>query len=355
MRIVPTLILVIGLLAACHTIHASREKSHTLAMTSWNMQWLADPESLRATDFWRRCSRQKWPNRKLQPHLPYCDVYKRDGIRSAADYHRKRLVPLRATLAQLAAQQTDIIAVQEVQNPAALQAVLPDGYHVVCFTTREDAQNVGYAVRETANLRTQCREIRSLSLEDDSHVTHPVRRGLELSVDHQGKKLVMLNVHLKSACPKGRMDGSNEACRSLQHQVAPLEQWIEAQAGNSFMILGDWNRDLDQEIRGNYPARSDGSDPAGPLTDPLMVRNLFPEINDHVPAASNMRIALIDRSAADHDVCHDILDQLVISESLLQQLDTASLNSGRLAGTLLAPVAGASDHCPLRTVLRFQN
>ena len=77
------------------------------------------------------------------------------------------------------------------------------------------------------------------------------------------------------------------------------------------------------------------------------IRNLFPEINDHNPASSEMLLANVDRSAAARSACHKTLDQLVLSQRLLQQLDPASLNAGLLPAKLVKGPAAASDHCAL--------
>src|SRR4029078_5450008 len=133
----------------------------------------------------------------------------------------------------------------------------------------------------------RCREIVSLSLETDPEIRRPVRRGLELMARINGVDVSLLNDHLKSGCSRGPLDSrTNDACIFLQHQTARLESWIEdrANAGRAFLILGDWNRDLEQEIRGRFPPRSDGSDPTAAVV-PDKVRNLYPEINDGVPRA----------------------------------------------------------------------
>ncbi|MBI3367097.1 MAG: hypothetical protein HY021_01180, partial [Burkholderiales bacterium] len=153
-----------------------------LKLLSWNLEWFADPQSLIAGDFWGQCAARNFPNEKLQPEWPFCDVYKKDGILNAADYEAKKLVPLRARLAELGNGSADVLAVQETQGPAALQSVLPAGWRVACFSTRVDAQNVGFALRDAAGLTATCREIPALSLEGQPGVTHPVRRGLELTV-----------------------------------------------------------------------------------------------------------------------------------------------------------------------------
>src|SRR5689334_5468216 len=267
-----------------------------LRIASWNLEWLSDPAVLTSSGYWDRCRDLGWPNQKLRADLPFCDVYHLMGIDFAEDYAARKLVPVRQGLAALAARKVDLLAVEEVQRSSALAAVLPTGYRVVCFTQRPDAQNVGYAMRIASGLSPTCREIVALSLEHDPEIPRPVRRGLELDVHVNGATLSLLNVHLKSGCSRGRMDaGSNDACLFLQHQARPLEDWVEsrATAGAAFAVIGDWNRDLEEEWRGHYPARSDGSDPRGPI-DPAKVRNLLPEINDGAPPASAMSLARVD-------------------------------------------------------------
>ncbi len=351
-------------LASVAPVHAERPVAQvlaarhydSLAIASWNLEWLSDSALLNAADYWNRCRDRGWPNERLSADLPFCDVYQRVGIVSASDYAARKLVPLRRGLAALAARGLDILAVQEVQGPSALAAVLPAGFRTLCFTTRHDAQNIGYAIRVASDIAASCREIVPLSLENDPGIPRPVRRGLELRLTINGVSLSMLNVHLKSGCSRGRMDSTaNDACMFLQHQVQPLESWVESRAatGGAFAIVGDWNRDLEKEIRGHYPARSDGSNPAGPIV-PAKVRNLFPEINDGAPAASAMSLAKVDRSAASTSGCFAVLDQLVISDRFKAMLDPRSLDGGQVAARLIAGPPGASDHCALETVLRMK-
>ncbi len=335
--------------------------SARLQIVSWNLEWLSDPAELERSGFWNQCAAQGWPNAKLRDDLPFCDVYKRDGILSAADYEQKKLVPMRARLADLAAQNLDVLAVQETASAAALQSVLPAGYEVACFTTCVDAQNVGYAVRESAIPQVQCKEVVALSQETNPAMTRAVRRGLELTVPvgagSAPRSLALLNVHLKSSCPEGRMDNpANKNCSTLQQQAPALEAWIEEQAARNqpFAIIGDWNRNLEAEVAGNFPARADGSDPSGPL-QPATLRNLWPELNDLVPAASGMELAAVDRGAARvNPACHEKLDQLAVSLSLKAQLAATSLKNDHVPAALMPRPAGASDHCPLGVELMFK-
>lgn len=324
---------------------------------AWNMEWLADPAVLDRADFWGQCAAQNFPNKKLRDDLPFCDVYKKNGITTAAEYERKKLSALRSRLAELSAQQVDVLGVVEVQGPGALQAVLPAGYRVACFTTRVDAQNVGFAVREAASLALNCREITALSLEGVAGVDRPVRSGLELTVGAGDQSVTLLNVHLKSSCPSGPMDSaSNAACRSLQHQAQPLEAWIEEQAtaGRRFMIVGDWNRDLEAEVKGQFAARNDGSNPVTPIPSAAVIKNLWPEINDLAPATSAMALAAMDRSASAGRACFNNLDQVATSLTLLSRLDPASLDAGKQPATMLSRPAEASDHCPVQIQLRWR-
>jgi endonuclease/exonuclease/phosphatase family metal-dependent hydrolase len=327
-----------------------------LAVLSWNMEWLADPAALEAADFWRRCADAGHSNRKLQDDLPFCDVFAKRGIETAADYAARKLAPLRKRLAELVdVRGIDVIAVQEVQNAAALRSVLPAGYRIACFTTRVDAQNVGYAVRDALAASVTCREVESLSLEEDPWTDRPLRRGLALEIAMHDTRVTLLGLHLKSGCPGGPMDSPNRAaCRSLQQQAAPLEAWIETQAraGGPFMILGDWNRDLEAEIRGGYPARSDGSAPRTTVVAD-QVRNLWPEINDGDPPESAMTLVAMDRTAAANRACHRNLDQIAVSATLIARLNPASLEEGRLPARFETRPVAASDHCPMSTRLVF--
>lgn len=65
-----------------------------------------------------------------------------------------------------------------------------------------------------------------------------------------GDPLHLLSLHLKSGCSFGRLEGrvEREQCRILVQQRGVLEEWIDARAnvGDRFVLLGDFNRQLDQ-------------------------------------------------------------------------------------------------------------
>jgi endonuclease/exonuclease/phosphatase family metal-dependent hydrolase len=328
----------------------------SLSVASWNLEWLADPAALEQSGFWTECRARDWPNEKLRPELPFCNAYTRRGIAGPAEYASRKLAALRAGLQSLAQQGVDVLAVQEVQNRQALEAVLPPGYRVVCMSTRADAQNVGFALRVGAPWQAECSEVHALGLEQDAQVARPVRRGLALTLTQGATRLAVLNVHLKSGCVGGPMQARKPACAVLQRQVPALEAWIESQArkGLPFIVVGDWNRDLDAEHAGAYPARNDRSDPATAIGDAHNVRNLLPEIDDGVPPGSALALAQVDRSASRGRACHAVLDHLAVSRSLLDRLAPASLAEGRLPASLLANLPGSSDHCALAARLAFR-
>ncbi|MED5618854.1 endonuclease/exonuclease/phosphatase family protein [Ideonella sp. BN130291] len=295
----------------------SAEATARLRLVSWNAEWLADPTLLAQARYWTECVQA--------PHaavpMPPCDAYSRHNIADAAAYAQHKLAPLRSTLASLADEGMDVLALQEVQNAAAVQAVLPPGYRLACITQGRTAQNLAFVVREAARLAPTCREIASLGLEDDT-VPHALRRGLELTVQAGGRAVVLLNLHLKAGCAFGAIDaGSPRACQTWQQQRQALQAWIEGQAmrGSAFAIVGDWNRKPDART----PWRG-------------------------------IDFVRVDRRGARHR-CHRDLDQLALSAPLRSRLAGYTLPASGQAGARLLPAhTGASDHCPLRADLSLR-
>src|SRR5262249_9188251 len=88
----------------------------------------------------------------------------------------------------------------------------------------------------------------------------PTRAGIALKLTIGPKTVKLLDVHLKSACPSFGLDPVRDVkqdgtpiplrydCRTLQAQALILENWIEQQAqlGNSIIVLGDFNRQLNR-------------------------------------------------------------------------------------------------------------
>jgi exonuclease III len=73
----------------------------------------------------------------------------------------------------------------------------------------------------------------------------PLRWGVDITIE--GKRPIrILNVHLKSGCPKGAKP-SDDDCPVLFRQAPIVEDWIDARerASETFLAIGDFNRILD--------------------------------------------------------------------------------------------------------------
>lgn len=210
-------------------------------------------------------------------------VFPDDYVRKDADY-----ADLKRWRDMLAA---DILFLQEVTSPAALDAVFPvaegwqhcisgqfaeaegqaaapvctkSGMMAVKPTTAERVQYPGVALRPGSPLKLV--DISDYKLLDvkfkDNGVLRNLRWGLDITVEAQsGKRLRVLDVHLKSGCfddfvhfslwntDPATAGPKDKACDTLGQQMYPLRQWIEAReaAGDAWMIVGDFNRRFDAQ------------------------------------------------------------------------------------------------------------
>jgi endonuclease/exonuclease/phosphatase family metal-dependent hydrolase len=176
--------------------------------------------------------------------------------RTTADYQRLRDVAARLD--------ADIVAVQEVQNTAALARVFdPDVYDLVVSARREDgrelcrgmngqrrlAQRTGFAIDREA-LRAAGLEHRVLVGFQELGVEGR-RWGTRIRLEADGAPaLELMSLHLKSGCAWGGLEGRvhRDQCQVLKRQRGILEEWIDGRAAADvpFALLGDFNRQLDQ-------------------------------------------------------------------------------------------------------------
>ena len=145
----------------------------------------------------------------------------------------------------------DVIAIQEVNGPRAAARVFPPRDYDLHFSGRYDARYNdiynGFAVRKGAFDQVVKRDHEALGLGSGSR--YQLRWGVDLMVVRNGRKLRLLNVHLKSKCfNKSLRNPRSRACRTLARQVEPLEAWIDARwrEGVPFVVLGDFNREIDR-------------------------------------------------------------------------------------------------------------
>ncbi len=156
--------------------------------------------------------------------------------RTAADFAR-----LRAYAEVLDA---DVIAMEEVDGPAAAAKVLPPDRYALHFTQDHVVQRVGIAIRRGISF-TANPDVRAL---DPYPPDAPLqlRSGADVTLHLGGDNLRILAVHLKTGCWDVPISERKRACAVLREQLPVLESWIAARVreGTPFLVLGDFNRVL---------------------------------------------------------------------------------------------------------------
>ena len=290
-------------------------------------------------------------------------------------WYDEKMAGLTSTVDKLVTEQgIGIMAFQEVKSRDTIQAIL--GKHVndfdTCVAEHNAFQTVGFAWRKSLSAKpAQCKSEEALAIKDNEEETQKVRKlrpGLELKINIGGVDLSVLNVHLKSSCanlittdryPGHVLTDDEKACKILNRQVAPLENWIERVSAKTplFVLLGDFNRRLDEEAASN-PAknqvRSDGSDPAGPNSvgtrGEVQTRLMWQEISDGNPGL--VQVPLAEGTGA----CKGFvgLDHILLSEALnaKQKGGASSVKVGvdQIKGQKII----SSDHCPRITTLKLR-
>lgn len=277
--------------AAAPAATAASAGPERLRIATWNLEWLIAPEDFRrlATN----CLPEGASPGSRRRFIP-CDVAGRLE-RSGADFD---------ALARYARRlDADVVALQEVDGPAAARRVFAD--HAFCFTRRDAVQNTGFAIRR--GIPHRCGpDFVALSLGDR------LRRGAELVLyPGEPREIRLLSVHLKSGCARRTLDSPRDACGTLARQVPELERWIDAQAatGRPFAVLGDFNRDL---LADPGPARNDRGEP----------RSLWAEIDDGEPAEADLvNVAEGQRfvNCAPGQNYGGYIDHVVLSRSLAER------------------------------------
>ncbi len=251
-------------------------------------------------------------------HLTYCNAYnglhypsksirESKQIETLLDFRIKRDT-LRTKLGTL---DSDVVLLQEVGDGAAVQEVFPTESWDIRRTSAPTAQNIAVAVRRSSAVRIVSAEpIEKLGEVRDQN-GRMIRPGQRITVELGGQRIQILNVHLKSGCPKGtigiakaRLDDPKakisdvlDACRVLHGQASVLEAWIETQAkaGAFFIVAGDWNRNLGDDR--SKKIHMDGTDPTQPILLTTRIGSLFQEIADGEPSGSEAVAAQIQIKA----------------------------------------------------------
>jgi endonuclease/exonuclease/phosphatase family metal-dependent hydrolase len=199
----------------------------------------------------------------------------------------------------------DVLAVQEVDGPEALQRVVDPAVYSVHVSTRPNQpdmngkQNTGFAFKKGLTVQTRP-DVVSLDVSNGG-----LRHGARIDLTIGGQTLAFMSVHLKSGCFENSSAGS--ACTTLMQQLPKLEEWIDATAvaTTPFVVLGDFNRRLTVPGDSFWTAIDDSQPVNADLTAitqdmPISCRdNEFTEFIDHI-VFDKRATAFVDRSTFRH-------------------------------------------------------
>ncbi len=222
--------------------------------------------------------------------------------------------------------EADIIALQEVDGArAAKQVFNPEDYNFY-FSSRNDPQRTGFAVRKGINV-TQNPDYDALN------VSGGLRYGTDITVSTDTQKIRLLSVHLKSGCFSGALSGSGSGrgpCDKLSRQVPALEDWIDTHAseGIAFAVMGDFNRRLN--IAGD---------------------DLWEEVDDGVPANADLtKVTEGKTSQCFNGQYPQYIDHIVLDKQASRWLDSSSFEQ-ELFGQPISQQPKLSDHCAIAVTL----
>lgn len=209
-------------------------------------------------------------------------LHSQNGQSIFADSARRQPVDYERIRCYMRLLDADIIAVQEIDGLAALSRVVDTDVYNLHMSSRNANQNTGFAFKKGLAVTPQPDFV---DLDVGS-----VRHGTRIDVNHNGRTLRLMSVHLKSGCFSNTSSSASAACTKLQAQVPILETWIDdaAEHDDGFIILGDFNRRLAQagdlvwtELDDGQPANADLL--AVTENMPISCRdNEFTEFIDHI-------------------------------------------------------------------------
>lgn len=199
----------------------------------------------------------------------------------------------------------DVLAVQEVDGEAALKRIVDTDVYDVVVSKRPKPnllggqQNTGFAFKKGLNVQPRS-DFEDLDVSGGS-----LRYGARIDLTHNGHTFQIMSVHLKSGCFHNGMSGS--ACNKLFSQIPVFEGWIDqaAAAPDKVIVLGDFNRRLNQSGDTVWTNIDDAQPPNADLTSitenmPISCRdNQYTEFIDHI-VFGKQAIAFVDRSSFRH-------------------------------------------------------
>lgn len=211
----------------------------------------------------------------------------------------------------------DVIAFAEVENAKAAARVFSPDKYTVLMSARPGGVRYGFCKRDATSgptirkqdvgfaLRKGLRFERHDELKDIALGNPDLRWGVDISVDHDGRALRLLAVHLKSGCSGGDKSG---ACPVLFDQVPVLHRWIsqrEAEKG-AFIVLGDFNRRLAvagdsvwKDLNADLPGQATLVDAGAGV--PATCQKRYPDFIDHIVLGGNSVARVEPGSFAEFD------------------------------------------------------
>ena len=197
------------LLALLLVLIAAPAQARDLKIATWNLEWL----TLRPAG---------------DPALPPDVVPKSPQDMARLQYYAQIL-------------DADIIALQEVDGPAAAARIFPPDRYTLVFTNDNVVQRTGYAIRRGLDVE---RNPDLTALDIDPHARFHLRSGADITLRWPGGRLRLLNLHLKSGCNHARLATASHSCDMIREQTYHLQGWIaqRTREGAPFLLIGDLNR-----------------------------------------------------------------------------------------------------------------
>ena len=236
----------------------------------------------------------------------------------------------------------DVIALQEVENTAAVERVFPKSEWNIVLSDRPNSRS--YNCRGNDQESTQQRVAVVLrkgikyqnkgSFEELGLKMEGLRYGVVVEIFGDRDTINLLALHLKSGCFVDDYSTSKlRACEVLGTQIETLDDWIEnsIRGNKKFIVLGDFNSRLTRENS--------------------MFWNKLVEMN-------NMPIG-IQNGMQNLTGCHprypDLIDHIILGPetSKLQIQNSQMVHFYSSTGRHMAEEDMLSDHCPVSLVLRL--
>ena len=154
----------------------------------------------------------------------------------------------------------NIVALQEIENEAALRRVFDPKLYKFFVSTREakSRKHTAFAVRQKIPVK------RHRDLYSNPEKKDTLRRGVDIEIIVNGRSIRLLSLHLKALCSEDPLTGEGAVCKELASQISILQKWIHERVGESmpFVVMGDFNRRLSGE-NDIFWSEIDEGEPAG--------------------------------------------------------------------------------------------